>query len=129
LMVCRFPRAKLDALFAEIPVLEKKVLRVATQELAAAHDQILLLGRKTARERLASFVLSIWKRLGCADDPSAPVTLPMGRADIADFLGLTIETVSRTFTALRQEGLIGLPDTSHLVIRQAEVLRRIAEGY
>jgi len=128
LMACRFPRRKMDQLFKDLPMLEKKLLGAATQELDAAHDQILLLGRKTARERLASFLVGLWRRLGGSDDHPAPVALPMGRGDIADFLGLTIETVSRTFTGLRRDGLIFLPDASHLVIRRPKDLARIAEG-
>ncbi len=127
-MVCRFPKRKLDALFEEIPVLEKKLLGATAQELAAAHDQMLLLGRKTAREKVASFLVMLWDRLCGAGERHQLITLPMSRSDIADFLGLTIETVSRTLTGFRREGLIALPDVNHLLIRQHEALQRIAEG-
>lgn len=128
LMVCRFPRRKLEPMFREIPLLEKRLLGATTHELAAAHEQILLLGRKTARERLSSFLMALWRRLGGSEDQPTPIALPMGRSDIADFLGLTIETVSRTFTGLRREGLIFLPDASHVAIRRPKDLARIAEG-
>lgn len=127
-MVCRFPRRKLDALFAELPMLEKRLLGATTQELAAAHDQMVLLGRKTARERVASFLVMLCRRLSPRGDRLQLITLPMGRSDIADFLGLTIETVSRTLTGFRREGLITLPDANHVMIRQLEALSLIAEG-
>ncbi len=128
LMVCRFPRRKLDALLDELPMLEKKLLGATAQELAAAHDQMLLLGRKTAREKLASFLVMLGRRLSIKDRPSQLLTLPMSRSDIADFLGLTIETVSRTLTGLRREGVIALPDANHVVISQYDLLGQIAEG-
>ena len=128
LMLCRFPRRKLDALFDELPMLEKKLLGATAQELAAAHDQMLLLGRKTAREKLASFLVMLGRRLSIKQEPSQLITLPMSRSDIADFLGLTIETVSRTLTGLRREGLIGLPDANHVVVLQYDHLAQIAEG-
>lgn len=127
-MLCRFPRRKLDALFAELPMLEKKLLGATTQELAAAQEQMLLLGRKTARERVATFLVVLRQRL-CAKGNRSPLfTLPMNRSDIADFLGLTIETVSRTMTGLKREGLIGLPDANHVSIERYDALLRIAEG-
>ena len=128
-MVCRFPKRQLDSLFQEIPSLEKKLLGATAQELAAAHDQMLLLGRKTAREKVASFLVMLWDRL-CGDsrERHQVINLPMSRSDIADFLGLTIETVSRTLTGFRREGLIALPDINHLLIKQHEALQHIAEG-
>jgi len=127
-MVCRFPRGKLEALFADIPLLEKKLLTATTQELVAAQDQMLLLGRKTAREKLATFLVLLMRRLGGRTDGQPLMALAMSRSDIADFLGLTIETVSRTLTAFKREGMIALPDTNHVAIKQPDVLLRIAEG-
>ncbi len=97
---CRFSRTKLRALLDDFPALEKRLLQVASDELVAAQEQMLLLGRKTARERLASFLLA-QSRLGVAcQTPRVQFALPMTRGDIADYLGLTIETVSRTLTRL-----------------------------
>jgi CRP/FNR family transcriptional regulator len=127
-MVCKFPHRKLDAMFDELPMLEKKVLGATTQELVAAHEQMLLLGRKTAREKLATFLIGLWQRLAVKGEARAQFVLPMSRSDIADFLGLTIETVSRTLTGLKREGLIALPDANHVVIQKYDALSRIAEG-
>jgi CRP/FNR family transcriptional regulator len=120
---CHFPRARFFKLLEEFPSLEKEILSRTSTELAAAQDQMLLLGRKTARERLASFLLRLAARVGEHD---GPIELPMGRGDIADYLGLTIETVSRTFTSLRQTGVIELPATHQLVIRRPAELGRAA---
>jgi CRP/FNR family transcriptional regulator len=127
-MLCRFPWRRLEVLFEELPKLEKKLLGALTRELAAAQEQILLLGRKTARERIASFLVDLWRRLSAGDGASPLVPLPMNRSDIADFLGLTIETVSRTLSGLKREGLIGLPDVNHVAIPRLDLLARIAEG-
>lgn len=125
--LCRFPRRKLDPLFDDVPSLEKKLLGATIHELAAAHDQMLLLGRKTAREKLATFLNNLARRL-CEQGDNRLLFLPMSRSDIADHLGLTIETVSRVLTAFKKEGLIGLPDSSHVLLRQREELSRIADG-
>jgi CRP/FNR family transcriptional regulator, anaerobic regulatory protein len=120
---CRFPRARFFRLLEAFPSLEKEILSRTSTELAAAQDQMLLLGRKTARERLASFLLRLAERRGEHD---GPIELPMSRGDIADYLGLTSETVSRTFTSLRQAGLIELPAAHQLVIRRPAELDRAA---
>jgi CRP/FNR family transcriptional regulator len=107
--LCRFSRSSLRGLLDDFPAMERSLLQSASNELVAAQEQMLLLGRKTARERLASFLIA----LATAGRPCLPhnqhVALPMTRSDIADYVGLTIETVSRTFTKLKADGLIDLP--------------------
>jgi CRP/FNR family transcriptional regulator, anaerobic regulatory protein len=89
---------------------------------------MLLLGRKTARERVASFLLA-QSRLGVlCQAPRLRFALPMTRGDIADYLGLTIETVSRTLTKLRSDGLLEIPNSTDIVIRDRLAMQRIAEG-
>jgi CRP/FNR family transcriptional regulator len=106
--VCRFPRARLEALLIEFPQLQRRLFAMASTELRAAQDQMLLLGRKTAKERLCSFLLYMSQRAVRSGEKASPIVLPMTRSDIADYLGLTIETVSRTLTQLKAEGLIDL---------------------
>jgi CRP/FNR family transcriptional regulator len=106
LQLCRFPRKKLEALLVELPRLERRLLGETAHELAAAQDQMLLLGRKTAKERVASFLVSLSERAVKRRRPSSPLQIPMSRMDIADYLGLTTETVSRILTQLRQAKLI-----------------------
>ena len=112
--VCRFPRSAFLGLLDQFPALEKALLGRAATELAAAQQQMLLLGRKTARERVATFFSQLAERQGA--DEGAVVDLPMTRTDIADHLGLTIETVSRSIASLRKAGLIALPDLRHVRI-------------
>jgi CRP/FNR family transcriptional regulator, anaerobic regulatory protein len=130
---CRFSRGKLRKLLDDFPLMEKRLLEVAATELVAAQEQMLLLGRKTARERLASFLIA---RIGlgipgappCAHQGATRVVLPMSRSDIADYLGLTIETVSRTLTRLRLDGLVALDSPSEVVVVDYLALERVATG-
>ncbi len=126
--VCRFPRKQLDELMAAEPRLQKRMLAQASHELAAAQDQMLLLGRKTAREKIASFIMMLSRRAMERGQQGNPVHLPMGRADIADFLGLTTETVSRTFTQLKTSGTIRLREGSKVAIIDRPQLEEIADG-
>lgn len=131
---CRFQRAKLRKLLDDFPLMEKRLLEVAANELVAAQEQMLLLGRKTARERLASFLLARAEQqtmapAGCAHVARArAIHLPMTRTDIADYLGLTIETVSRTLTRLRGDRLIEIPSPSEIVLSNAPALENLAAG-
>ncbi len=122
--LCRFPRAELEHLLDAFPRLERRMLAMAGNELVAAQDQMLLLGRKSARERIVSFLLLLADRAKRgAGDGEEPVRLPMTRNDIGDYLGLTTETVSRTLTELRKSRLIELdgPNAAHLLDRDALV--------
>jgi CRP/FNR family transcriptional regulator len=131
--ICRFSRPKLRALLDDFPAMEKRLLEVASNELVAAQEQMLLLGRKTARERLASFLVD---RAACLSNGASAcghriaerMTLPMTRSDIADYLGLTIETVSRTLTRFKTEHLIDIPSASEIVIRDYGALQGLATG-
>lgn len=131
--ICRFSRSKLRALLDDFPAMEKRLLDVASNELVAAQEQMLLLGRKTARERLASFLVARAEMSAhCGTAPLARlpqrISLPMTRGDIADYLGLTIETVSRTITRLKNDRLIELPSTSEVVLLNVAALRELATG-
>jgi CRP/FNR family transcriptional regulator len=127
-IVCRFPRRKLESLFAEMPALETRLLDTAGNELIAAQDQMLLLGRKTSVERVASFLLHLGTRASARGGKSDRIALPMTHTDIGDYLGLTVETVSRTFTKLRQKSLIATPGPHEVEIIDFDGLERMAEG-
>ena len=126
--MCRFPRQRMEGLLRDLPKLEHRLLERAGNELVAAQEQMLLLGRKTARERLASFLLSLSARAAKRGKPASPLDLPMSRADIADYLGLTTETVSRTFTQFKKAGTIGLPGQSLVELLKPAELAELAEG-
>ncbi len=127
LELCRFPRRKLERLLEEIPRLERRLLQTASNELAAAQDQMLLLGRKTARERIATFLLNLSERAIRHGETGEVVALPMSRGDIGDYLGLTIETVSRTFTRLKKQGVVDLSNLREAKMLDRGALRDIAE--
>jgi CRP/FNR family transcriptional regulator len=124
--LCRFPRGKFETLLQEFPKLENRLLQTASNELAAAQDQMVLLGRKSATERLATFLATLAARARQRRQPDRVLTLPMSRADIGDYLGLTIETISRTFTRLRKSGVIALPDKSRVEIVRLDELEDLA---
>ena len=121
----RCPRRQLERAFVELPGVERQLLDAINRELAAAQDQMVLLGRKTAHERLASFLLSLSRRQS-NDDNS--VDLPMTRTDIADYLGLTMETVSRVFTVLKGSGCIATNGSSKVYILDSDALAELADG-
>jgi CRP/FNR family transcriptional regulator len=127
--LCRFPRRKLEALLDELPKLEQRLLGIASHELAAAQDQMMLLGRKSAKERVVSFLLMLSNAEVRRGKPGNPVPLPMNRMDIADYLGLTIETVSRTLTQLKTQGFIQLLDEKLVRLSKPEALREMATGF
>jgi CRP/FNR family transcriptional regulator len=126
--LCRFPREKLLTLLEEFPNLKSRLLDMAADELSEAQEQMLLLGRKSPVEKVASF---LW-RLHCENlrfgGPENRIDLGMGRIDIADYLGLTIETVSRTFTKLRTDGVITLEGANHVLIADEDALEELAEA-
>lgn len=107
--LCSFPKTAIDRMIRQSPELEHRLFQQVLIELDEARDWMVTLGRKTASEKVASFLMLIARHIDPAADPnarSAVFELPLTRADIADFLGLTIETVSRQFTRLRSEGII-----------------------
>jgi CRP/FNR family transcriptional regulator len=125
---CRFQRSRLRALLDDFPLMEKRLLEVAANELVAAQEQMLLLGRKTARERLASFLLLQSRQGMPCGHPRTRFILPMTRGDIADYLGLTIETVSRTLTRLRADRMIDFASQSEVLIISPTALEQLAGG-
>lgn len=112
--LCVFDRARFEALVKLNPALEHRMFESALDDLDSAREWLLLLGRKTAGEKVASLLRLIAQRsgmVGCGDthgDGAAQFDLPLSRGEMADFLGLTIETVSRQFTRLKVAGIIEL---------------------
>jgi CRP-like cAMP-binding protein len=99
----------------------------ALWEIGAMQEHLMTLGRKSSRERVASFLVVLTRRVGRHDGAGIHVDLPMSRADIADFLGLRTETVSRAFTDLREAGLIALPTAQHVTVLDPVGLAEAAE--
>ena len=127
-VLCSYPRQRLEVLLERFPEMERRLLSMANHELAVAQEQMLLLGRKTAKERVASFLLTLAHNAVRRGQPENPVFVPMSRSDIGDYLGLTTETVSRTFTQLRKVGLISMETGGRILLDDRDGLADLAEG-
>ncbi len=110
--VIAYRRGELASLVQSDPVFGGKLMDCMVTNLDRAHDHMVLLGRKTALEKMASFLLDLAQRMSSADR----LELPMQRSDIADHLGLTIETVSRTLTQMVRSRLIQLTEAGRTIV-------------
>ncbi len=129
--LCIFSRSTFDSFAQQHPELEHKLLRRTLDELDRAHAWMLLLGKKTATERIATLLLEMSVRLGetgCSVDEGVldAFELPLDRQQIGDVLGLTIETVSRQFSKLKVDGVIHLPDRRTVCIRDRARLQDLS---
>lgn len=104
------------------PTLHSALLQAALREISAMQDHFMMLGRKSATEKLASFLCVLAERVGEDLGAYREIILPMSRTDIADFLGLTTETVSRTFTQLRKSKIITIENNHTIVIQKPTAL-------
>lgn len=124
-VLCSFTREAFERMMQESPALERRLYRQALDELDEARDWMVTLGRKTATEKIASLLLLFARH---AEPPEktgrhfARFELPLSRADMADFLGLTIETVSRQLTRLRNEKIITIENNRLVIVSD---LRRL----
>ena len=130
MVMCCFRKAPFEDLLDRTPHIAQRLLQMTLDELDAAREWMLVLGRKTAREKIASLLSIIARRdatlnQGGFDGP-ATFDLPLTREAMADYLGLTIETVSRTFTKLKKEGTIRLPTTHRVELADMETLQDLA---
>ncbi len=122
--LCSFPKDVIESMLKVNPGLENRLLRQVLRELDEARQWMLVLGRMTAKEKVASFLSLIADHIDPEHEgASVAFELPLARAEIADYLGLTIETVSRQFTALRKDGVIRIEGTRHIVVPDLDALR------
>jgi CRP/FNR family transcriptional regulator, anaerobic regulatory protein len=136
--ICAFPNSSFEQLLRQHPDLEHRLFENTLDELDSAREWMFVLGRKSAQEKVASFLYLIAKRqplVGCAHESTDAVgpqgahfELPLTRADIADFLGLTIETVSRQLSNLKRQGTIQLLSGREVVVPDLQQLESKAEG-
>ena len=121
IIMCRFEIKAFETLLANSPTLGPRLLEMAMDELDAARDWMLLLGRKSAREKIATLLYTIALKsrslLGINIDCDFQFTLPLTREEIADYLGLTIETVSRQLSALRQDNIITIQGQRQITVK------------
>ena len=116
-------RVKAGDLASQHGEVAQQLLKLAMEGLQRRQDHVVLLGRKSACERVVTLLLDLADRAG---SPRV-LEVPMSRQDMADYLGLTIETVSRTLTQLQADGLIEIPTTRRIVLRDREALADMVE--
>lgn len=126
IQVRRFARQRFQEEINRSPELRPQLFARLCDEMAAAQDQMVLLARKSAEERVCSFLLHIARRLDGEAASLTVVEIPMTRLDMADYLGLTIETVSRIMTRLTSRGVIAPSGRHAVVLRKKEKLAALA---
>jgi CRP/FNR family transcriptional regulator len=122
----RLARHRFNELVDNSKDLRSQRLAAICSEMTAAHDQVMRLGRTAAAERVATFLLDIARRTGADAVTPVEIDVPFGRLDIADYLGLTVETVSREISKLKRDGLISLRGPHKIILRRLGRLRDIA---
>ncbi len=120
LVMCCFRKKPFETMMEQTPHVAHRLLEMTLDELDAAREWMLLLGRKTAREKIASLIVIIARRDASLhlSGPESTIVfdLPLTRVAMADYLGLTLETVSRQVSALRKDGIIQLEGKRHVTI-------------
>lgn len=114
-------RSLIDSIASRDVKASQALFALAAKHLNQAHEHALVLGRKGAGERVAAFLLQFSERFPACSE----INLPMSRADIADYLALTIETVSRAFTQMERDNAIALPSSRHVVVRDRPALEHL----
>ncbi len=125
--ICEIPFARLEELTAAIASLQHQMYRLLSKEISHDTDMLLLLGKKSAEERLAAFLVSMSKRLQRRGLSPTDFYLSMSRHEIGNYLGLAVETVSRLFTRFQDEGLM-LVDRKHIQLLNLEALDALVGG-
>jgi CRP/FNR family nitrogen fixation transcriptional regulator len=123
-IVMRYPRRATERLIDESPNLARGLRDMTLRDLANAQIRMMMLGRMSAPERVATFLLDMFERR----DATRTLDLPMSRNDIADYLGLTIETVCRVMSAFRRNGAIDIPSPHRVELRDRAALAAIGEA-
>lgn len=127
--LCSFPKKVVERFIRDTPEMESRLHEQHMRELDEAREWMLTLGRKNAVEKVASFILMLVSHIDpdhAGDATEIEINLPLKRADIADFLGLTIETVSRQVTNLRKRGVISITDRKSILVSNPSLLEKIA---
>lgn len=123
-IVMRFQRTATERLIDQNPALARRLRDTMLRDLANAHGRTLLLGRMTASERVVAFLLEMFERR----DRTKALDLPISRNDIADYLGLTIETVCRTLSLFKRDGIIAIPNPHRIELLDCEALEAVGEA-
>ena len=120
-------RTRFESLRRSQPSLERRLLAIMGEDLQRAQDHLVLLGRKSACEKLCSFLVDVANRSARTGKPTDVIRLPAMRADIADFLGLTVETISRALAQLKAAKIVRLRSTEEVEVLDWDTLTDYAE--
>jgi len=115
--LCRFERKPFEKLVRDVPHIAQRMMEMALDELQAAREWMVLLGRKTAREKIATFLEMVVRRSRVPGQKVNEYALPLTREEVANFLGLTLETVSRQLSSLKKDGIISFVDRRRFVVQ------------
>jgi CRP/FNR family nitrogen fixation transcriptional regulator len=126
LVVIAYPQRQVEALGESMPSMRRRLDSFLSQRLQRMQEHVVMLGRQTAKERVVSFLLDLVERESAKEKERA--ALPMSRQDIADYLGLTIETVCRVLSDLKRARIVALPNLHEIVLTDTRALRALAEG-
>jgi CRP/FNR family transcriptional regulator len=124
LSLLSFSQERIESLCRDNPDLRNQLFQILSQRVHDIQNHLTIVGRQTAKERVAAFLLLLADRLGAG----GKVNVPMNRQDIGDYLSLTMETVSRTLSSLKAAGMIGIADQHQLELRNVDGLRALADG-
>ena len=122
--VCVMPFERIEEISREVNALQNHVHRIMSREIVREHGVMLLLGSMRAEERLAAFLLNLVQRLQARGFSQSELILRMTREEIGSYLGMKLETVSRTFSKFADDGVIEVKQR-HILIRDAEALKRL----
>lgn len=123
--VCKIPFNNLENLSSQLPSLQHQLLRIMSKEITEDQALLILLGQKSAEERVAAYLVNMSDRMEARGFSAHEFNLSMSRKDIGNYLGLTIETISRTFSHLQQKNMIN-SQRKHIEILDTENLRKMA---
>lgn len=115
--ICELPYAQLQHVTGAVPALHRQLMRVVSREMVAEHGHLVMMGRQQAQERLAIFLHGLADRYARLSRDSSTLTLSMSRYDIANYLGLVMETVSRLFSRMEAAGILGVNRKAVRILR------------
>ena len=120
-----FPQKHVERLCQEHPNMRARLFELLSQRVHDIQNHLTMVGRQTAKERVAAFLLLLSQRLST---DGTRIAVPMNRQDIADYLSLTMETVSRTLSLLKANRIISVPDLHQLELRNIDAVHALADG-
>lgn len=123
--ICEIPYLPLEQLASSLPMLQRQLYRLLSRELNQHSEMLLLLGRKPAAERLATFLNDLSQRFGRRGLSATEFTLSMSRHDIGNYLGLAVETISRLFSRFQADGLLQV-DRKQIKLLDGAALKRLS---